>query len=39
MTFGDCYVCEIGRTYNRRTVVASFYPEERFDMKDYLIRS
>jgi len=27
-----------GRTYNRRTVIASFYPEEKFDLKEYLIR-
>jgi len=26
-----------GRTYNKRTVIASFYPEEKFDMKDFLI--
>ncbi|CAK90407.1 unnamed protein product (macronuclear) [Paramecium tetraurelia] len=26
-----------GRTYNKRTVVTSFYPEEQFDYKDYLI--
>jgi hypothetical protein len=25
-----------GRTYNKRTVIVSFYPEERFDNKDYL---
>jgi len=27
-----------GRTYNRRTVICSFYPEEKFDLKEYLIR-
>ena len=26
-----------GRTYNKRTVIASFYPEERFQSKDFLI--
>lgn len=26
-----------GRTYNKRTVITSFYPEDRFDLKDYLI--
>lgn len=26
-----------GRTYNKRTVITSFYPEEQFDYKDYLI--
>lgn len=26
-----------GRTYNKRTVITSFYPEEKFDLKDYLI--
>lgn len=25
-----------GRTYNKRTVITSFYPEEKFDFKDYL---
>lgn len=24
-----------GRTYNKRTVITSFYPEDRFDLKDY----
>ena len=27
-----------GRTYNKRTVIASFYPEEKFDRKEYLIK-
>lgn len=27
-----------GRTYNKRTVIASFYPEEKFDKKEYLIK-
>ncbi|EGR32741.1 u2 snrnp auxilliary splicing factor, putative [Ichthyophthirius multifiliis] len=26
-----------GRTYNKRTVVASFYPEEKFDCKEFLV--
>ncbi|KAL4491236.1 hypothetical protein ABPG72_021622 [Tetrahymena utriculariae] len=26
-----------GRTYNRRTVIASFYPEDKFDRKDFLV--
>ncbi len=26
-----------GRTYNKRIVFASFYPEERYEMKDYLV--
>lgn len=26
-----------GRVYNKRTVVSSFYPEEKFIMKDYLV--
>ncbi len=25
-----------GRTYDRRTIVVSFYPEEKFDAKEYL---
>ena len=25
-----------GRTYNRRTVITSFYPEDKFDAKDYI---
>lgn len=27
-----------GRTYARRTVIASFYPEDKFEKKDYLTR-
>ena len=27
-----------GKTYNKRTVIASFYPEEKFDRKEYLIK-
>jgi len=26
-----------GRTYNKRTVITAFYPEEQFDYKDYLV--
>lgn len=26
-----------GRVYNKRTVVVSFYPEEKFNSKEYLI--
>ena len=26
-----------GRVYNKRTVVASFYPEEKFVLKEYLV--
>lgn len=26
-----------GRTYNKRTVIASFYAEEKFDRKEYLV--
>lgn len=26
-----------GRVYNKRTVVASFYPEEKFNLKEYLV--
>ena len=26
-----------GRVYNKRTVVTSFYPEEKFNMKEYLV--
>lgn len=26
-----------GRTYNKRTVIASFYPEEKFERKDFLV--
>ncbi len=26
-----------GKIYNRRTCIASFYPEERFDLKEYLL--
>lgn len=27
-----------GRTYNKRTILASFYPEDKFDLKEYLIK-
>jgi len=26
-----------GRTYNKRTVIASFYSEEKFEIKEYLV--
>ena len=26
-----------GRTYNKRIIFVSFYPEEKFEMKDYLV--
>ena len=26
-----------GRVYNKRTVVVSFYPEEKFNLKQYLV--
>jgi splicing factor U2AF subunit len=26
-----------GRVYNKRTVIASFYPEEKFNLKEYLV--
>lgn len=26
-----------GRVYNKRTVVASYYPEEKFNFKEYLV--
>ena len=26
-----------GRVYNKRTVVASFYPEDKFNLQEYLV--
>lgn len=28
---------KLGRTYNNRTIISSFYPEMLFDKKDFLI--
>jgi splicing factor U2AF subunit len=26
-----------GRVYNKRTVLTSYYPEEKFNLKEYLV--